>query len=297
MKRKLEAVVISDVHLGSLVSRANELNEYLKTIDPKVLILNGDFLDMWQLRMKFVFPGHIQVIRRVLKMLKNGTRVVYLPGNHDEALRRYMPIEIGLNFMMTNEFIIETPFEKILIFHGDIFDRTVQGTGRFIGKLGTWAYNLLFAFNKSVDKLFTFFSRDGKTKPLSLARRLAQKNNRAVAKAIQFEKNVVDFAHARGFDTVIVGHSHVPMVEAFVRDNKWVRYLNSGDWTEHMTSLELDEHFEWHLHEYNGPKNLTFVKDVDVEDWNRHQDELSAGMNKKNITINTLYGENSIKLQ
>jgi UDP-2,3-diacylglucosamine pyrophosphatase LpxH len=275
--RKVDAVVISDVHLGSYVSRANELNEYLKSIETPLLIINGDFLDMWQLKMKFLPPAHIQVIRRVLKMLKDGTQVVYLTGNHDEALRQYGKVTIGSNFTLADEYQMDLPWNKTLIFHGDIFDRTVKGTGRFLGLLGTKAYNLLFKINKSIDGLLEMCGR----RPLSLARRLAQKNNQRLAKIINYKNNVIDFARSRGFDTVIVGHSHVP-------GHDWIQfsgiegmtYLNCGDWTEHMTSLELING-GWLLHEYDGPKNLTFVRDIDTEDWNQHQDEVAALMNLK----------------
>ena len=274
-KRKLDAVVISDVHLGSYVSRANELNEYLKSIETPLLIINGDFLDMWQLKMKFLPPAHIQVIRRVLKMLKDGTQVIYLTGNHDEALRQYGKITIGSNttFTLADEYQMDLPWNKTLIFQGDIFDRTVNGTGRFLGLLGTKAYNLLFKINKGIDGLLEMCGK----KPLSLARRLAQKNNQRLAKIINYEKNVTDFAHARGFNTVIVGHSHVPGHDLFLNG---MTYLNCGDWTEHMTSLELING-GWSLHEYDGPKNLTFVRDIDTEDWNNHQDEVAALMNLK----------------
>lgn len=276
MKRKLDTVVISDVHLGSYVSRANELNEYLKTIDARTLIINGDFLDIWHLKMRFLPPAHIKVIRRILKLLKNDSRVIYLPGNHDEALRQYGKVEVGPHLLITDEFVVNSQHNKALVFHGDIFDHTTKGSGKFIAKLGTRAYHLLFGLNRAINWILTLFSKDGKTKPLSFARKLAQRNNKAVAKLIEFEKNAAQFASARGFDTVIVGHSHLPMDEIIDVDGKKVRYLNSGDWMEHMTSLELSEDGVWSLHYYDGNRNITFNKDIDVEDWNKHQDDIAA---------------------
>ena len=119
--QRLEVVVISDSHLGTYGCKAKELLAYLKSINPKTLILNGDIIDVWQFSTSFFPKSHLKVIRQLVKMMEQGTEVHYLVGNHDETFRRFVGLSIG-NFHIHNKLILELNGEKTWIFHGDVFD-------------------------------------------------------------------------------------------------------------------------------------------------------------------------------
>ena len=134
-KRTLDVVVLSDIHLGTYGCHAKELVNYLKSISPQLLILNGDVIDGWQFSKSYFPTAHMQVIKEILDLLSRGTRVVYITGNHDEILRRYSDLALG-NFQLTDKLVIEMNGEKTWIFHGDVFDATTKGSAKIIAKLG-----------------------------------------------------------------------------------------------------------------------------------------------------------------
>ncbi|HLG38389.1 MAG TPA: metallophosphoesterase, partial [Chitinophagaceae bacterium] len=103
-KRVLDVAVLSDLHLGTYGCHAKEIVNYLKSISPRLLILNGDIIDGWQFNKRYFPPAHMQVIKEIISMLSSGTRVVYITGNHDEMLRRYSDVELG-NFQLTDKLV------------------------------------------------------------------------------------------------------------------------------------------------------------------------------------------------
>ena len=115
-KRKLEVVVISDVHLGTFGCHAKELSQYLSTIKPKILILNGDIIDIWQFRKSYFPASHIKVIKKIISLSTKGTKIYYLTGNHDEFLRKFTDLHIG-NLHLINKLILELDGKKAWIFH------------------------------------------------------------------------------------------------------------------------------------------------------------------------------------
>ena len=125
MKRELDVVILSDVHLGTYGCHAKELLNYLKSIKPGMLILNGDFIDMWQFRKRYFPKDHIQVIQYILKMASKGVKVYYITGNHDDALRRYSDFSAG-NIHLRDKLILQLGGKSYWIFHGDIFDLFIQ---------------------------------------------------------------------------------------------------------------------------------------------------------------------------
>ena len=135
LKRNLDVVVISDVHLGTYGCHATELVNYLKSISPKLLVLNGDIIDGWQFSKRYFPLSHIQVIKEVMSLLSKGTRVVYITGNHDEMLRRYSDIQMG-DFLGTDKLVLEINGKNTWISHGDVFDTTTKGSAKLIAKLG-----------------------------------------------------------------------------------------------------------------------------------------------------------------
>ncbi|MCH8494852.1 MAG: UDP-2,3-diacylglucosamine diphosphatase, partial [Balneolales bacterium] len=124
-KRHVDVAVISDVHLGTFGCRADELNSYLKSINPSILVLNGDIIDAWQFKKSYFPEPHLRVVRRIMKMMMQGTKVYYLTGNHDDVLRRFSDMNMG-EFYLLDKLVLELNGKKVWIFHGDIFDVTMR---------------------------------------------------------------------------------------------------------------------------------------------------------------------------
>lgn len=136
-KRELPLVVISDTHLGTYGCRAEELYRYLKSIKPETLVLNGDIIDIWQFRKRYFPKAHLKVLKQIISMASKGTKVYYLTGNHDEALRRFSDFTLG-NITLADKLILDLPDGKAWIFHGDIFDASIQNA--------KWLANLMCGF-------------------------------------------------------------------------------------------------------------------------------------------------------
>lgn len=244
-KRQIEVVVLSDLHLGTYASRAKEFAAYLKSIDTRLLILNGDIIDGWQFSKRYFPPAHISAIKEIFSLLSHGTRVIYITGNHDDAFRRYSDLELG-NFLLTDKIAIEVNGKKTWIFHGDVFDHTTTRQAKFWGKLGSNGYAILLAFNKLVNRICQIFGRE----KLSLAKSVMDQFNKRLIKIDDYEQKIAELAIEKEFDTVICGHIHQPQKRTITTNEGSVCYLNSGDWVEHMTALEYYDS-DWHLYTYN----------------------------------------------
>jgi UDP-2,3-diacylglucosamine pyrophosphatase LpxH len=214
----VEALFISDVHLGTRGSNSNEVLEILKKYQPKTLFLVGDIIDGWMLKRKFRWAqSHTNVIRKILSYSKNGTKVIYLPGNHDEFLREYLESEFG-NITITNEVI----YNKTYITHGDLYDGVVKL--KWLGILGSIGYDLAISIDRRLKKWG--YKR-------SLSKFLKDKVKEAVKFITSFEEELCRQATKHNCDTVICGHIHHP--EDRVINN--VRYLNCGDWVENNSYI------------------------------------------------------------
>lgn len=243
-KRKLDLVVISDVHLGTYGCRAQELSRYLSTIDPKVLVLNGDIIDMWQFNKKYWPSAHMQVIKQVTSMLSRGVKVYYITGNHDEMLRRFEHLQIG-GLQILNKLVIEHENNtKSWIFHGDVFDVVMQHS-KWLAKLGAIGYDTLIAVNAVINNIS---ERLGKGR-ISLSKKIKQSVKTAVKYINSFEETAADIAITKGYDYVICGHIHQPANRIIKNQQGAVTYLNSGDWIEHLTALEYQQG-GWQLYTY-----------------------------------------------
>jgi UDP-2,3-diacylglucosamine pyrophosphatase LpxH len=247
-KRPLDVVVISDVHLGSYGCRAKELVNYLKSISPNILVLNGDIIDGWQFSKHYFPVSHIQVIKEVMQMITKGTRVFYITGNHDEMMRRYSDIQIG-NFTLTDKLVLEIDNKMVWIFHGDVFDNTTKSSAKFLAKLGSKGYNLLIRFNRFVNFILKLLGRER----VSISKRVMAGVNKAVAKINDFELIAAELAIEKKYDYVICGHIHKPQKRIVENTEGKVTYLNSGDWVEHCTALEYQQN-EWKIFEYDEKK-------------------------------------------
>lgn len=250
-KRPVDVAVISDLHLGTYACRASEFLSYLKSIAPRLLILNGDIIDGWQFS-KHYFPGpHMAVIQEIFQLLSNGARIIYITGNHDEMLRRYSDLQLG-NFQLTDKVVIEINGKMTWVFHGDVFDHTGKKQAKFWGKLGSNGYASLLAFNR----LINWFMKLAGREKLSLSKRVMQQFNKRIVKIEEFETKIAELAIEKNYHSVICGHIHQPGKRVITTEKGSVTYLNSGDWVEHMTALEYYDN-DWHIHSYTETARQT----------------------------------------
>ncbi|WP_367392946.1 UDP-2,3-diacylglucosamine diphosphatase [Lewinella sp. LCG006] len=244
MKREPDIVVISDVHLGTYGCHAKELLVYLKSIRPKTLIINGDFIDIWQFRKRYFPKEHMQVIQRILKMAAKGTKVYYITGNHDDTLRRYSDFSTG-NIHLRDKLVLQLKDKRAWIFHGDIFDLSIRYSP-FIAKLGGKSYDYLIVFNRFVNKVRKAFG----LQPMSLAKEAKRRVKKAVSFISDFEETAIDLAGQQKYDYVICGHIHMPQMRTTRAHGHPITYLNSGDWVENLTALEY-QWGQWSIYEYD----------------------------------------------
>ncbi|MGY8939826.1 MAG: UDP-2,3-diacylglucosamine diphosphatase [Flavobacteriales bacterium] len=242
-KRKLEYVVISDIHLGTYGCKATELLNYLKTIEPKVLILNGDIIDIWQFNKRYFPKAHMNVIKHITSLLSNGTDVYYITGNHDEMLRKFKGFQLE-NFKILNKLILTIDDKKAWIFHGDVFDVTMKHS-KWLSKLGGKGYDMLIILNTFINWISKLFGY-GK---LSLSKKIKNSVKSAVKFINHFEETVSDIAIDNKYDYVICGHIHQPEIREISNLKGSTTYLNSGDWIENLTALEYKNN-KWSLYEY-----------------------------------------------
>ncbi|HEX7029960.1 MAG TPA: UDP-2,3-diacylglucosamine diphosphatase [Gammaproteobacteria bacterium] len=227
--KRYRAIWISDIHLGFRGCAAELLLDFLHSVECDTLYLVGDIIDIWELERRVYWPqAHNNVIRTLLGKAKLGTRVVYIPGNHDELLRDYCGMDFG-NIEVRRDAIHETADgRKLLIMHGDEMDSVVQ-CSRFLAVIGSRAYDWLLWANRYVNAI-----RKRLGKPYwSLAAFLKHKVKNAVNFISSFEKGVAHEARRRGADGVVCGHIH----RAEIRDIDGILYCNDGDWVESCTAL------------------------------------------------------------
>lgn len=242
-KRPLDIVVISDVHLGIYGCHAKELVNYLDSVDPRVLILNGDIIDIWQFSKRYFPKSHTKVIRRILKMIGKGTEVYYLTGNHDEALRKYAGFGLS-NFVIDNKLILDVDGKRHWFFHGDVYDITMKNS-KWLAKLGGKGYDFLIILNRLVNHLLEKMGRE----KMSFSKKVKESVKQAVKFISDFEQTVVEIAVDKEFDVVCCGHIHQPVIKDMYFNGKTVTYLNSGDWVESLTALEYS-HGSWQLYQH-----------------------------------------------
>src|ERR1700744_3518087 len=231
-KREVDIVVISDVHLGTYGCHAKELLKYLKSIKPKMLILNGDIIDIWQFSKSYWPETHMKVVRRILKFVTEGIPVYYLTGNHDEMLRKFADFNLG-SFQLMNKIVLNVDGKKAWIFHGDVFDVTMQYS-KWLAKLGAVGYDMLIYINSFINYIS---KKMGKGK-ISLSKKIKNSVKSAVKYINSFEETAAEIAIEKGYDYVVCGHIHQPCDRIIENAKGKVNYLNSGDWIENLTALE-----------------------------------------------------------
>jgi UDP-2,3-diacylglucosamine pyrophosphatase LpxH len=244
-KRNVEVVVMSDLHLGTYGCHATEIVNYLKSISPEVLILNGDIVDVWQFNKRYFPVAHMQVIKEIMNLLGKGTRVIYITGNHDEIMRRYSGIQMG-NFELTDKLVMEINGKMTWVFHGDVFDATTKGWAKILAKLGGHGYDLLIVLNRFINAILKIFGKE----KMSFSKKVKNGVKKAVSWIGDFEQTAAELAIEKKYDYVICGHIHQPQKREIITEKGKVTYLNSGDWIENLTALEYHGN-DWTIYHYD----------------------------------------------
>lgn len=256
MKRNVDILVLSDLHLGTFGCKARELNRYLSSVEPGMVILNGDIFDMWNFKKKHFPETHMRIVKQLLRMSER-IPVYYITGNHDEALRRYTPFSMG-NMHVVDQLELTIDGEKYWFFHGDIFDASMQ-YAKWLAKLGGWGYDLLILTNHHVNRVLRFL---GKPR-MSFSKRIKNSVKKAVRYVSDFEVTAAEIAMEKGFSYVVCGHIHQPQMRMVGTGKQRVRYMNSGDWVENLSALELYGG-NWHLYTYDAEE---FAEQEIIDRW------------------------------
>lgn len=245
-RRSVDLAVLSDIHLGTYGCHAAECLEYLKSIQPKVLVLNGDIVDCWAFRKGYFPPEHLDVLRQIARFASKGVPVFYITGNHDDVFRRFSDLQLG-GFHLLDQLELTVGQERVLFFHGDAFDVSIKHA-RWLAKLGGKSYEWLIRINRLMNRLLVRLGRPR----VSFSKRVKHSVKRAVRFVHDFEQAAAELGMTRGVDVVVCGHIHQPQmrhINSSRKNRAPIRYLNSGDWVENLTALEYDQG-QWSIWRY-----------------------------------------------
>ena len=269
-KRKVEILVLSDVHLGTYGCHAKQLLSYLKTIKPKTVVLNGDIIDIWQFNKRYWPKSHMKIVKHVMNWISKGIKVYYVTGNHDEMLRRFCGFKMG-SFQIVNKLVLPLAGNKTAwFFHGDVFDVTMKHS-KWLAKLGAIGYDTLILINMFANFISEKIFKKGK---LSFSKKIKSSVKSAVKFINNFETTAADIGISNKYDYVICGHIHQPEMREISNHHGSIMYLNSGDWIENLTSLEYNDD-KWIIYKYDEG---AMVKEDPEEDAELSNNQLFTNM-------------------
>jgi len=254
--REIEVAVISDIHLATHACKPKKVLKYLKSIQPKILVLNGDIIDSWRFSRNYFPKQQLKVIRQFIKMMEKGVQIYYITGNHDEFLRKFNQTQIG-NLKIVNQLILDLDGLKTWIFHGDIFDNIIHNT-KWLAKLGATIYGMLSILNQYVNRFLAWIGKP----EIIIYKSIKKYIVREKISLSSFESAIGNAAIKQGYQTVICGHTHVPKQKQLTISDQKIQYLNCGDWIEHFTAAEYCDS-NWTLYYYNDLDD-DFADDLDV---------------------------------
>lgn len=233
-RRQFRTIWISDVHLGTRGCNAGMLIDFLDHVDSETMYLVGDIVDGWRLKKKLYWPvAHNDVVWRLLKRARRGTRVVYIPGNHDEMFRQFTGLDFGGVEIVRQAVHVTADGRRLLVLHGDEFD-AITLAHRWLAHVGDVAYHVLMALNRALNAWRRAFDMPY----WSLSKHAKAKVKKSVEFISNYEQVVAQAAAHRGVDGVVCGHIHT----AEYREIDGIAYYNDGDWVEGCTALV--EHFD-----------------------------------------------------
>ena len=249
-RRRYRTIWISDVHLGTKGCNAELLIDFLDSTDSETMYLVGDIIDGWRLKKKHYWPAeHNDVVWRVLKRAKRGTRIVYIPGNHDEMLRPFSGMDFGGVEIRRAAFHDTADGRRLMVLHGDEFD-AVMLAHRWLAVVGDALYHVLMGLNRWVN-----MARTALGLPYwSLSKVAKHKVKNAVEFIGRYEEVVARAAGERGVDGVVCGHIHTAEIRAFAHEGKTIEYYNDGDWVEGCNALV--EHFDGRMELLHWPEEI-----------------------------------------
>lgn len=254
-KRKVQLAIISDVHLGTFGCQAKELLQYLNSIEPEILILNGDIIDIWQFSKHYWPTSHMMVVNHIIDLISKGTKIYYITGNHDEMLRKFVGFKIS-NFSIVNKLVLTIDKKKTWIFHGDVFDVTMKHS-KWLAKLGAIGYDTLILINHA----FNWYRQKIGKEKYSFSQKVKDSVKSAVKFINDFETTAADIAIDKGYQYVVCGHIHQPVIKNVNTEKGNITYLNSGDWIENLTALEYNDG-AWEIYKY---REDALAKSVQVD--------------------------------
>ena|ERR1035437_449980 len=236
---RYNTIILSDLHLGSKASRADDIVNFLENNSTERLILNGDIIDGWSLKRGSRWTKkHTKVIRKILKYSQKGTEVIWVKGNHDDFLKDFIPFELGIIQIVNDYKFCDLKRKEHYVFHGDILDFFIT-KARWIGILGSIGYDFILWMNRWYNKY-----RELKGLPYySISKDIKSGVKKATNFINDFEENAVKLAKKHHCNNAICGHIH----HAEIKDN----YMNSGDWCESCTALVETLEGEWKIIEYH----------------------------------------------
>lgn len=228
-KFKFRSIWLSDIHLGTRGCKIEFLLDFLRNTESEYLYLVGDIIDAWQLKKSWYWPqSHNEAMRLFLRKAGRGTKVFYVPGNHDEFFRGYTDMRFGGVTLLNDMIHTTADGKRFLIIHGDLFDGVVS-QAKWLAVLGDWGYHVALAANSMLNKWRRRFGYPY----WSLSAYLKQKVKNAVSFISNYEHALAEAARDRKVDGVICGHIH----KADLRDIEGITYANDGDWVESCTAL------------------------------------------------------------
>ena len=271
-KRRIEVLVISDVHLGTYGCHAKELLSYLRSVRPKTVILNGDIIDIWQFSKRYWPKSHMKVVKHFMNWIGKGVKIYYVTGNHDEMLRKFTGLKMG-SLRIVNKVVLPLSNNKTAwFFHGDVFDVTMQHS-KWLAKLGAIGYDTLILINTFANFISEKIFKRGK---LSLSKKIKNSVKSAVKFINNFEATAADIGISNKYDYVICGHIHHPEMREISNISGSILYLNSGDWIENLTALEYNDG-AWTIYKYDE-SDITDGVDEDEDDSEPGNKELFSNM-------------------
>jgi len=272
-KRSIDILVISDIHLGTYGCHANELLYYLKSVKPKIVVLNGDIIDIWQFSKRYWPNSHMKIIKHLFSWMGKGIKTYYVTGNHDEMLRKFEGLKMG-SLNIVNKVVLTLPDgKKAWMFHGDVFDITMQHS-KWLAKLGAVGYDTLILINR----FFNFISKKVFNKgKLSLAQKIKHSVKSAVSFINDFEQTSADIGIYNKFDFVVCGHIHHPEMRTITNPQGSIVYLNSGDWVENLSALEYING-EWSIYKFSDNDKAEMELNAKEEEKDPNMDQLFDNM-------------------
>ncbi len=249
-RRRFRTIWISDVHLGTKGCNAALLIDFLDSTDSETMYLVGDIIDGWRLKKKLFWPpAHNDIVWRILKRARRGTRVVYVPGNHDEIVRQFCGLNFGGVEILRAAFHTTADGRRLLVLHGDEFD-AVMLAHRWLAFVGDALYHVMMGMSGWVNR-----ARRALGLPYwSLSKAAKHKVKNAVEFISKYEETVARAAGERGVDGVVCGHIHTAEIRTFTHAGRAIEYYNDGDWVEGCTALV--EHFDGRMELLHWPEEV-----------------------------------------